>query len=459
MLRKFWKIGVVCLLSLPALSRGADWPQWMGPQRDGVWPEKSVLKQIPANGPKLRWRAEVAGGYAGPAVAQGRVIVIDWIAKPGVEKTKDPFDRNTKAGTERILCFNEVDGKPLWKHEYDCPYTISYAAGPRCTPTIDGDRVYTLGAQGHLTCLNAADGKVIWQKQLASGKDESPVPLWGFAGHPLVLDDLLIVPSADVTGVLTALDKATGEKKWSALPAKEPGYSPPMLYQPKGGTEQLIYWHATGVNSLNPRTGEVYWTQPWGPVKFSVAISTPRIWRSPTLGDVLMISSSNEGSMLLGLDAADPKSVKTIWKRTGKRGRSLEGINSLMASPILYQDHIYGVTGSGELRCIKAADGDIVWETLQATHGGEEPLMWSTGFMVPVANTDRCFIANEEGDLVLMQLSPQGYKELGHAHLIDATNLDAGRPVLWSHPAFANHSIYWKNDKEMLCFSLEEPAQ
>lgn len=451
--------GLACLLGLSALSQAADWPQWMGPARDGVWHEDGIIKKIPADGLKLRWRAEVAGGYAGPAVAAGKVFVLDWTAKPGTEKAKDPFDRNTKAGTERVLCFKESDGTLLWKHEYDCPYTISYSAGPRCTPTVDGDRVYTLGAQGNLKCLDVESGKVIWQKEVATGKDDSPVPLWGFAGHPLVLSDMLIVPTGNPKGVVQALDKASGEAKWSALAVKEPGYSPPVVYQPKGGVAQLIYWHAEAINSLDPKTGKLNWTQPWGPVKFAVSISTPRVWHDDKLGDVLLISSANEGSTLLQLDPNDPKSVKPLWKRATKRGRSLDGIASLMSSPVLYQEHIYGVTGGGELRCIKASDGDIVWETMQATHGGEDPLMWSTGFMVPVENTDRCFIANEKGDLVLVQLSPQGYKELGRAHVLDPTNIDAGRPVIWSHPAFAHHSIYWKNDKELACYSLEEPAQ
>ena len=130
----------------------SDWPQWLGPQRDGVWREEGVVEKFDGK-PKLRWKAAVGGGYAGPAVADGRVFVLDRQLAKGQKNPANPFKRGQIPGTERVLCLNEVDGKLLWKHEYDCPYEVSYPAGPRCTPTVDGDRVYVLGAMGDLFCL------------------------------------------------------------------------------------------------------------------------------------------------------------------------------------------------------------------------------------------------------------------------------------------------------------------
>ena len=141
---------LVCLLRVTCLA--ADWPQWMGEKRDGVWRESGILEEFPASGLAIKWRVPISGGYAGPAVAAGRVYVTDYTRTEGDAKP-DSNTRSEVKGKERILCLNAADGQEIWKHEYDCPYKISYASGPRCTPTVDGGKVYTLGAEGHLYCF------------------------------------------------------------------------------------------------------------------------------------------------------------------------------------------------------------------------------------------------------------------------------------------------------------------
>src|SRR5689334_23179741 len=130
---------LMLLLVCQPFARADDWPQWLGPKRDGIWREQGIAEQFPKEGPKVRWRAPTGAGYAGPAVANGRVFVIDRVTPPDAKRQEDPFQRGKFPGVERVLCFNEADGKPLWEHKYDCPYTMSYAAGPRATPTVDGD--------------------------------------------------------------------------------------------------------------------------------------------------------------------------------------------------------------------------------------------------------------------------------------------------------------------------------
>jgi len=201
-------------------ARADDYPQWMGPRRDGVWREHGVLESFPQGGPKVRWRVPVAGGYSGPAVAAGKVIVTDFVPKPGQARPNDPFSKSKLPGTERILCLDESTGNELWKVEYDAPYALSYAAGPRCTPTIDvpAGRVYVLGAEGHLHCLRLADGEAIWKKKL-----EGPTPVWGVAGHPVIEGDKLICLTSGKEALVTAFDKKTGEVVWKALDAQDPG--------------------------------------------------------------------------------------------------------------------------------------------------------------------------------------------------------------------------------------------
>src|SRR5438034_2816175 len=142
-----------------------DWPQWLGPERDDVWKETGIVEKFPAGGPKILWRAPLSGGYSGPAVAGGKVFITDYVRASG-EAKNDPGARPDLTGKERVLCLRASDGKELWKHEYDCPYKISYPNGPRTTPAVSGGKVYTLGAEGNLFCLDAETGKPLWSKDL-----------------------------------------------------------------------------------------------------------------------------------------------------------------------------------------------------------------------------------------------------------------------------------------------------
>src|SRR5438552_8721922 len=162
-----------------------DWPQWLGPKRDAVWRESGLVEKFPSNGPPVIWRTRIGGGYAGPAVSKGRVYVMDRQMATGSSNPADPFARGTIPGTERVLCLDERNGKVVWKYEYDCPYTMSYPAGPRATPLVNAGKVFSLGAEGNLLCLNARNGKKVWERDFK--KDFSAkTPLWGFAGHPLL---------------------------------------------------------------------------------------------------------------------------------------------------------------------------------------------------------------------------------------------------------------------------------
>jgi hypothetical protein len=186
-LNRFRDIGLTAALwSIVSSTLLADsWPQWLGPQRDGVWREKGILEKFPEGGPKRIWRVELGAGYSGPAVAGGRVFVMDRQVPAEIPKPKSVFEASQIPGNERVLCFNEADGKLLWQHAYDCPYNVSYAAGPRTTPLVAGGRVFTLGTMGDLKCLDAATGRVVWERDFK--KDFGlKVPHWGVSAHPLL---------------------------------------------------------------------------------------------------------------------------------------------------------------------------------------------------------------------------------------------------------------------------------
>jgi len=201
-------------------STADDWPQWLGPQRDGVWREGGILASFPDGGPKLRWRTKIGGGYAGPTVADGKVFVHDRLVRAAKDLAeKQNFQRGIISGSERVLCLNEQDGELIWKREYDCTYSVSYPAGPRVHPTVDGNRVYTLGAEGNLMCLEAKSGKVRWARNLKRDY-RTKTPLWGFAGHPLIDGDKLICLVGGNGSVVVAFNKHTGKQLWKSLSAR-----------------------------------------------------------------------------------------------------------------------------------------------------------------------------------------------------------------------------------------------
>jgi outer membrane protein assembly factor BamB len=424
----------------PAL-RGDDWPQWLGPQRDGVWRETGILRKFPANGPTVRWRIPIGSGFAGPAVVAGRVYVADRVVESASAPAKNS-PRASTTGKERVFCLNEADGKILWQHEYEAAYGIGYPAGPRVTPTVCDGKVYTLGAEGHLLCLETATGKVVWSHNYK--KDyESKTPTWGFAGHPLIDGQKLICVAGGPESLVVAFGKDTGKELWRALNDREPGYSPPMIYQ-AGGRRQLIVWHPAALDSLDPETGKVYWTQPFG-ARVGLVIATPR-----KLGDLLFVTSFYNGPMMMRL-ADDRPAATLLWRGKSESERQTDALHGLMCTPFLEDGYIYGVCSYGQLRCLKAETGERLWETFAATTG-DAPVRWANTFLIK--NGDVFFLPNEKGDLIIARLSPKGYEELSRAHLLEPTNKDPGRLVVWSHPAFANRCCYTRNDKEIICVSL-----
>src|SRR5260221_9196083 len=420
-----------------------DWPQWLGSHRDAVWRETGILKTFPSNGPPIRWRVPIGAGYSGPSVAGGRVYVTDRQVAANGSKPADPLHKGIIAGTERVLCLNEADGKILWKHEYDCPYAVSYPAGPRASHVIDNGRIYTLGTEGNLFCFDTHDGKVLWAREFK--KDFGiGTPVWGFAGHPLIDGQMLICLVGGQGSVAVAFDKATGKELWRALSAKEPGYAPPMIYE-FNTRRQLIIWHPESINSLDPETGQLYWSQPFT-APSGLTIPTPR-----PMGDELFITSFYEGPMMIR--PYPRKSVPAVvWRGKGKNERNTDGLHSIIATPFIEDGYIYGVCSYGQLRCLNAATGERVWETFAAT-GGKET-RWATAFIIK--NGDRFFLPNEKGDLIIAKLTPKGYEEVSRAHLLEPVNTAPGREVVWSHPAFAHRCIYARNDVEIVCASLAE---
>ncbi len=441
--RRRWPAFARICASLLLLSgaRADDWPQWLGPKRDGHWREAGILEKFPAGGPTRVWRTGIAAGYSGPAVVGSRVYLMDREVPADIPKPKSAFDASRIPGNERVLCLDAGDGRILWQRQYESSYTVSYAAGPRTTPVVADGRVYTLGTMGNLACQDAADGKLIWERDFVA-EYGLKVPTWGVSAHPLLDGQKLICVVGGEGSVAVAFDKDTGKEIWRALSAREPGYCPPVLHE-VGGRRQLIIWHAEAVNGLDPETGRVLWTEPWK-LHYGMAIATPR-----SLDDGLFLTCFYNGSMRLRFDPGQTKPV-VAWKTMKQSERDTAHLNSTMATPWVEDGHVYGPCSYGQFRCLRLDTGERLWETFEPTTGKAE--RWGNCFVVK--NGDRWFVLNEQGDLILAKLSPKGYEELGRARVIEPINTDPGRPVVWSHPAFANRRMYVRNDREIVCIDL-----
>ncbi len=423
-------VSLTALLLLScAVAAAEDWPQWRGPQRDGVWNETGVVETFASKSLSPKWRVPLGPGYTGPTVADGRVLVMDRQTKP--------------EQTERILCFRESDGAPLWTHQYPCTYRgVGYEAGPRASVTIDGERAYALGSMGHLHCLNVKTGEVLWSHD-GNQKYKIEMPIWGITAAPLIYKDLVIVHIGGQDGAcVVAFDKTSGKEAWRALDDRGQYSSPVVVKQ--GDHDVVIVWTGDSIAGLDAPTGKVHWRHAWKPRNMPIGVCTPVI-----AGQHVLVVSFYDGSTLLELSPDKPES-KIVWQRVGRSERDTDALQGIISTPVIDGDYIYGVDSYGELRCLSLKTGDRVWEDLTAVPKAR----WSTIHFV--RHGEKYFMFNERGELLIAKLSPRGFEEISRTKVLEPTTaqLNQRGGVCWSHPAFANRCLFARNDDELVCVSL-----
>jgi len=436
-------IAICAIAMVHSAAFAEDWPSWRGKKRLGIWNETGILEKFDKGGLEFTWRVPIKLGYGGPAVSNGRVFVTDFWYEDG------------NNGVERLICLQEDSGKKLWTREWSVntrKLNRAWSNGPRCTPAVDGDRVYAMGSVGDLFCFNMESGETIWKKDFVEDYDLD-LPIWGMTGHPLVDGEKLIClvggrPDAKVV----AFNKLTGDEVWRALDAEPgPGYAPPVIIH-FGGVPQLIMWHPTGIASLNPETGHLFWEYEHPRIYVGQSIATPVLG-----GDKLLVSSFEPGTTVLQLDPLKP-AAKLLWKSEGKHRTSEMGLQAFMSSPFIEGNYVYGNGGLGWLVCVDIRDGKIMWRTRAATEDARQALAFL------VRNGNRFFINNDRGELIIAKLSPRGYEEVSRAELIEPTNRSTMNirrergAVNWTHPAYANGHIIQRNDKEIVRASLLETS-
>ncbi|HUG68100.1 MAG TPA: PQQ-binding-like beta-propeller repeat protein [Pirellulaceae bacterium] len=391
----------VMLGALCSQISAADWPQWRGPQRNGISSEAEIRINWPADGPPISWKANVGTGFSSVVISSGRAFTIG--------------NRNN---TDTVYCLDADSGEERWTHSYAAPLNDKFfEGGPTSTPAVDEDVVYTLSQTGNLFCFEAVGGEVRWSKNIAEEANVR-VPGWGFGGSPVVHENQLLLAVGE-TG--TAVDKRTGELLWSSAD-KDAGYATPMLFQRGGKWLALIasgtYYHAVDIS-----TGKEQWRYRWL-TRFGCNAADPIL-----SGSSIFISSGyNRGSALLKLTAGQPEDV---W-------RSKEYQNQFSSS-VLIEGYLYGIdgdtTGERTLKCVELATGRIQWSEQGFGSGAL------------IAAGSRLIILSEAGELVLADASPTEFKQLARAAVLSGK--------CWTAPTLANGRVYCRSaDGDVVCVDL-----
>lgn len=405
-----FRAATTCCLVLIAslLSFAADWPQWRGPNRDGI----SAESIEPWKGElKVLWRQPVGEGHSSPIMARDRVFIH--------AKVRDKEQ-------EEVLAFDARTGKKLWRSPYERnKFENAYGNGPRSTPVVDSDRIYTLGVTGILAAWDATSGKEQWKLDVLR-EFKAPNLFFGVSSSPVVDGDKLLVLVGGPDASVVAFDKSNGKVRWKTG-SDAASYASPIVTS-RDGRRLAVFLTAKGVLAVNPADGTPYWQYPLVD-KLSESSTTP-----VRAGDLLFASSVTFGSVGLKLTAKDGKpAYEELWKN--------DRLTCYFSTPVAMNEHLYIVTGqllppSAKLHCIEAKTGNIVWTRPKAVGKYHGTLLLAK---------DRLLLLEEEGDLVLIEPSPKEYKELSRGKVCGQT---------WAHPALAHGRLYVRDEKELICVQV-----
>jgi outer membrane protein assembly factor BamB len=392
-----------------------DWPQWRGRRRDGVSAEDDLLTAWPAEGPPVLWRAKAGGGFSSLAVAGGRVYTL--------------FQ---DGDNETAVCWDADTGDEQWRFAYPTRYQNGAGSGPRSTPTVDGGRVYTVGATGLFHCLEAETGKKLWQHDLLKESGAQNLP-WGVSFSPLVDGGMVFTsPGGPNGGSVAAFDRNDGTRVWEALD-DPPGYSSPIAIT-AAGVRQVIVFTGNSLVSVAPDGGRLYWRYPWA-TSFGVNAATPIFFRARSgeqAGDYLFISSGyGKGCAVLRLVKGEGGAVGVGLVYENNRMRNH------FASSVRVGDHFYGLDDD-RLTCMEVRTGKVAWQQ----HG--------LGKGALIAAGRDLIVLGESGTLVLVEAAADAYHESARFEVFQ------GR--CWTAPALAHGRLYVRDENEVVCLDLRKKA-
>jgi outer membrane protein assembly factor BamB len=386
-----------------------DWPQWLGPNRDGV-SQESVP---PWTGPlQTLWQLPVGEGHSSPIVAKGKVFLHSRVR--GEEK-------------EEVQAFDAASGKLVWRQEYPRdPFKNMFGNGPRSTPLYDDGLLYTLGVNGILTCWEAESGSQKWQCNILKEFNATNL-FFGVSSSPMVVGDLLLVMVGGKKASLVAFEKKTGKVRWQTGEDKASYASPMLLTQ--GKQSLAVFLTAAHLVAVEPQEGRIVWE---APLKDALNESSSTPVRA---GDFLFATSVTYGGVLYKLTEKESKpDVERLWHK--------KELTCYFGTPIAIGEQLYLVTGSfrtpqANLHCVELKTGNILWTKPKVGRFHATLLRVQNGLLM----------LEEEGDLVLIEPSPAAYKEMARAKVCQHT---------WAHPALADGKLFVRDDKELRCVALRK---
>jgi outer membrane protein assembly factor BamB len=389
--------------SKPAANTNADWPQWRGPNRDGISKETGLLKSWPASGPKVLWRTSSGEGYSGISIANGRGYTMLGLGSDEV-----------------LVCFDAATGKEVWRFKMDSQFYNDHGNGPRSTPTVDGNLVFAQGAKSMLYAVRADNGQKAWGIDLKK-EYGAKIPTWGVSTSPLVEGDLVLVDVGGKSGYsICAFNKTTGKLVWNSQ-TDLPGYSAAIAIT-ANGHRQAVFFTGSAAVSVSPKDGKMFWRFPWE-TSYDVNAATPIFIPS----DKVFISSGyGVGAAVLRIQGTNGSlNVEPVWKSRVMKNH--------WASSIHHQGYIYGFDDA-ILACIDANTGEQKWQQRGFNKGS---LIFADGHLI---------ILGERGNLALVEATPAGYKEKSSAEVL--------RGKCWTMPTLAGGKLYVRNQSEMLCLDM-----
>lgn len=417
---------------------GVDWPGFLGPDQNGKSSETGILTDWSGDRLKVLWSAEVGEGYSIGSVAAGRYV---------------HFDRAN--GEARIRCFNAETGEPIWEHRYPSEYDdlYGYDSGPRTSPVIEGDRVYTLGVEGQLSCLGLSDGQLHWQVDTVKrfGVIQN---FFGVGSSPVVVGDLLLVmvggsPEASKLiapgqldrvlpngSAVVAFDRKTGDVRYQTGDDLA-SYATIRVPDPEAKDPLALAFCRNGLVAFRAVSGTVTARFPWrARILESVNAATPVV-----SGDQVLLSECyGPGSVLLDLDGDAPRE---IWSDARRRDKALL---AHWATPILHDGYVYGCsgrnTGDADLRCVELATGKIRWREPNTKRCS---LTWVDGHLI---------VLGEYGQLSLIRCTPEGYERVTEVDFDSHPNAEIPRFPAWSAPILSHGLMWVRGSRQVTCFEL-----
>ncbi len=411
---------VSVIAGMTAASR-ADWPQWLGPNRDGisVEPARAPLAQTP----QPLWTTSVGVGVSSFVVSDGRALTMGHVRGP------------QNRGTDTVYCLDADTGKVIWTHAYDCLSCRSQDVrfyGPRATPTIDGERVFTLSLEGHLFCFEGHSGKILWSKNLPADLG-GRIPVYGYCCSPLVYGDRLVLELNAKDASYVALDKSTGDTIWR-LAGGDVTCGSPVLTQ-IDGTDCVVFMGGSAVVGVDAQTGSQLWRHPtWG-----------HAWMGPVVsGNNLFVAHASlpRGCGLIRIEAGKPR---VVWEDRARKFQTLH------CNSVIWRGHIYGFDNTGtdyqgkdsrksSLKCLDLDTGEVKWT--------QRGMGWGN----LVVHDEKLIILRETGEIVVARASPERYEELVRAVVLGGQS--------WTVPAIVEGSLYCRNNAgDAVCLQLFGASQ